>query len=615
MSSQHARPEDDRWKQRFRAPSIWSAFIAPLQPERGLTWADPGGTLQYHAWDVPAGTLRQLTHTSGGHSTHLNLSPDGEWVYYLQDHQGNEIGHFMRMPYAGGEPVDITPEMPPYSEMGFGFARSGACLGFTTAAPSGFDTFLIDIARDGRLGKPRQISHLETICEGPQLSADGRIALMMSSEHSGKNEFSLVAIDTATGTRITELWDGDGTSITTFTGFSPLSGDPRILAQTNRSGIERLLVWNPLTGERQDLDLAIPGAHYGADWSADGDRILVQILDRAEISLAVYHLPDSRMARLNPPPGDYSPLFARGGEAVFAIWSDAGHNSRIVELDPINGHLVGTPLLLTEAPSGHIPRSITFQSSDGASIQGWLCLPEGSGPFPTVLETHGGPTGVKTNSFDPTAQAWVDHGFAFLSINYHGSITFGRDFEQKIWQDLGHWEVEDMNAAHAWLVREGIAQPDAIFLTGWSYGGYLTLMGLGKNPELWAGGMAGVTIADWSLQWEDTADSLRGYQEALLGGTPQEKPEQYRASSPISYVEAVSAPLLIIQGRNDTRTPARPVRIYEEKMRALGKEIEIVWFDSGHIGAFADKELGISHLEKMIHFAQDVLKRMPGASH
>ena len=102
-------------------------------------------------------------------------------------------------------------------------------------------------------------------------------------------------------------------------------------------------------------------------------------------------------------------------------------------------------------------------------------------------------------------------------------------------------------------------------MTGWSYGGYLTLMGLGKRPDLWAGGMAGIAIADWTVQWEDTADTLRGYQEALFGGTQRDVPDRYRASSPISYAEQVRAPVLIIQGRNDTRTPARPVEMYERK--------------------------------------------------
>ncbi len=66
------------------------------------------------------------------------------------------------------------------------------------------------------------------------------------------------------------------------------------------------------------------------------------------------------------------------------------------------------------------------------------------------------------------AQAWMDHGFAFLTINYRGSTTFGREFQEKIRGDVGHWEMEDVAAARHWLVREGIARPDQIFLTGWS---------------------------------------------------------------------------------------------------------------------------------------------------
>jgi len=164
-----------------------------------------------------------------------------------------------------------------------------------------------------------------------------------------------------------------------------------------------------------------------------------------------------------------------------------------------------------------------------------------------------------------------------------------------------------MAAARDWLIEQGIARPDAILLTGWSYGGYLTLLGLGKRPELWAGGMAGIAIADWAVQYEDSADTLRGYQRALFGGTPEEKPEQYAASSPITYAERVSAPVLIIQGRNDTRTPARPIEMYEQRMKAIGKDIDVRWFDSGHLGSFAQVEQSIQFQEWMLRFAYRVL--------
>jgi dipeptidyl aminopeptidase/acylaminoacyl peptidase len=107
------------------------------------------------------------------------------------------------------------------------------------------------------------------------------------------------------------------------------------------------------------------------------------------------------------------------------------------------------------------------------------------------------------------------------------------------------------------------------------------------------------------MMYEDSADTLRGYIGVLFGGTPQEKPEQYRISSPIAYAENVKAPVLIIQGRNDTRTPARPIEVYEQKLKELGKPIEVHWFDAGHWGAGVEQD--IQHLEIMLRFAYRVL--------
>ena len=232
---------------------------------------------------------------------------------------------------------------------------------------------------------------------------------------------------------------------------------------------------------------------------------------------------------------------------------------------------------------------------------------QAEGPFPTILYTHGGPESVQTEEFSPEAQAWLDHGFAWLSINYRGSTTFGRAFQQQIWGNLGHWELEDMVAARDWLVREGIANPDQIFPSGWSYGGYLTLLALGRRPELWAGGMAGVAIADWAMLYEDSSETLKGYCSAMFGGTPAEKPEQYAASSPIADVEQVRAPLLIIQGRNDTRTPARPVEVYAERLRALGRRSTSSGSTPVTSAASPIPTWAIAHQERMLRFAQAVL--------
>jgi dipeptidyl aminopeptidase/acylaminoacyl peptidase len=114
-----------------------------------------------------------------------------------------------------------------------------------------------------------------------------------------------------------------------------------------------------------------------------------------------------------------------------------------------------------------------------------------------------------------------------------------------------------------------------------------------------------VAIADWRLSFEDSAPTLRGAFAAWFGGTPEEKPEAYARSSPITYVEQVAAPVLIIQGRNDTRTPARPIRVYEERMTALGKPIEVHWFEAGHGSYVVEQQ--IEHQELMLRFAYRIL--------
>ena len=260
-----------------------------------------------------------------------------------------------------------------------------------------------------------------------------------------------------------------------------------------------------------------------------------------------------------------------------------------------------------DTPPGRALHSIAFPSSDGQAIQGWLGLPDGDGPFPTIIDMHGGPEAVAGPSYAPQAQTWLEHGFAWLTVNYRGSVTFGRAFQMQIWGNPGHWEVEDLVAARACLVTRGIARADQVLLTGWSYGGYLTLQALGKYPALWAGGMAGIAIADWAVQYTESADTLRAYQRALFQGTPAEKPAQYAASSPITYVEAVQAPILIIQGRHDTRTSARPVATYVERLQALGKPVELHWFDAGHLGPFAQVEEMIGHQERMLQFALQII--------
>jgi dipeptidyl aminopeptidase/acylaminoacyl peptidase len=601
--------DNARWKQRFRAPVVVWTQVALANPTRGLTINNTSGKFQLYAWDVPSGALRQLTERPAG-ILFGALSGDGCYVYYLDDQQGNEVGHFVRIPFEGGEPQDLTPNLPPYSSFAFASSGSARHFGFMAADAEGFHIYSLETRANGECGMPHQLFHSRKFALGPTYSYDGEIAVVATTDRATVQHYNLLAFDTASGAQIAELWDGPGTSIE-VTGFSPRPGDLRVAGTTNRSGVKRPLIWNPRTGERTDLDLPdLAGELFPLDLSLDSERLLLCQFHQAVQQLYLYDLTTQTLIKLNHPGGTFGffaglgTYFGPGGE-IFAQWQDAAHPSQLIALDARTGAKTRTVLAAGDMPPGRPWKSITFPSSDGQIIQGWLGVPEGKGPFPTILHTHGGPEAVMTEMFGPGSQAWMDHGFAFLTINYRGSTTFGREFQEKIWGNVGYWEMEDLAAARHWLVKEGIAQPDAILLTGGSYGGYNTLMGLGRWPDLWASGMALVAIADWTMMYEDSAATLSGYLVALFGGTPQEKLEQYRISSPLTYAENVKAPVLIIQGRNDTRTPARPVEAYEQKLKALGKSIEVHWFDAEHLGAGVERD--VQNLEIMLRFAYRVL--------
>ncbi|MCE5209528.1 MAG: prolyl oligopeptidase family serine peptidase [Chloroflexi bacterium] len=598
-----------RWQQRFLACGVTWTQMASLNPDRGLAGSNRSGVLQLYAWDIPTGNLRPLTDYPTGKMMGY-LSPDGSHVYYLKDEGSNEIGHYVRVPFEGGPEEDITPNLPPYASYSITASGDSSRLLLLAAAQDGFKLYMMDIGQKDKPGEPRLIHQTKSLLQDVHLSSNGQTAVVVSTELSQKLFTNLLAIDADSGIKIAELWDGGETSLQGCT-FSPMAGDQRVLATTNRSGFERPLLWNPHTGERRDFDFKeLDGDVTPCDWSPDGRYLLLQNIHQARQQFYLFDLQEERLIKLDHPCGTYTSFSGYGTyftdkNEIITNWQDATHPAQVIALDMLTGRKTRTVMPGADVPPGQPWKAVTFPSSDGTMIQAWLAVPQGQGPFPTILHTHGGPTGVMTESFDPQAQTWLDHGFAFLTVNYRGSTTFGKDFQNQIVGDLGHWEVEDVEAGLKWLIANGIADPARILKTGWSYGGYMTLMCLGKLPEYFAGGMAGIAIADWSLMYEDQAPTLRGYQVALFGGTPETHAGQYRKSSPITYAENVRVPVLIIQGSNDTRCPVRQMKAYLEKMKKLGKQVDIHWFEAGH-GSMKIEEK-IRQMQIMLDYAYHVL--------
>jgi prolyl oligopeptidase PreP (S9A serine peptidase family) len=240
-------------------------------------------------------------------------------------------------------------------------------------------------------------------------------------------------------------------------------------------------------------------------------------------------------------------------------------------------------------PQANVPPATAFTSHvvtsrDGTRVQLWVGLPsDPSDRRGTILEVHGGPNLATVDRYDAIAQSWIDDGWVFASLNYRGSVTFGRELREKYWGRVGEGEIEDIAAAADWLEEHSLATRDSFFITGPSYGGFLTLMTLGKLPDRFAGGLAHVAQADWVAAYPQMNPALQAAWRGFIGSSPDEAVSPWVLASPITYVEHVRAPAWLNQGAFDTRTPPEQARRYADALRKVGGDVLLDWFAGGHM--------------------------------
>jgi dipeptidyl aminopeptidase/acylaminoacyl peptidase len=220
-------------------------------------------------------------------------------------------------------------------------------------------------------------------------------------------------------------------------------------------------------------------------------------------------------------------------------------------------------------------------------VHGFYVTPDDSGgPFPVLMFVHGGPTWLDMDRWQPEVQAYVDAGFAVGMVNYRGSIGYGREWRDVLIGNIGGPELEDVNAGLRDLVERGIADPARAVVAGHSWGGYVTLLELGKHPDLWICGVAGVPVGDYEHGYDELSPLLQAYDRALLGGhEPKDLPELMRDRNAINFADDVRAPVFLLIGRNDSRCPYGQAMRYVERLQERGHPHEVYVFETGH-GSF-----------------------------
>ena len=265
-----------------------------------------------------------------------------------------------------------------------------------------------------------------------------------------------------------------------------------------------------------------------------------------------------------------------------------------------------------------------IKTRDGLEIVSYLTIAPGVDPrkVPLVLLIHGGPWDRDSDVYDPEVQFLANRGYAVLQANYRGSTGFGIKFFNAGNLQVGLGMVEDVLDAVRWAVDQGIADPKRVAAMGGSMGGFATLRALEMRPDLFACGVDEFGPADEALSFR----SSPSYWSNILArwrrraGDADHDENWNRKISPLFHVDAIRAPLLIVQGKNDPRVTMANADAMVAALRKAKRDVTyVVYPDEGHGFARPENQFdfygrGEEFLAKHLGGRAEPWKKIPGAT-
>jgi dipeptidyl aminopeptidase/acylaminoacyl peptidase len=365
------------------------------------------------------------------------------------------------------------------------------------------------------------------------------------------------------------------------------------------------------------LDADVGGPHwtFGDDVLAplpDG-RLALAVTRRAITRLALLDLDDGRVAdpdlpytavsHLQPTPHGVAFLAASPGLPAAVVAYDAGRGARElrrVELEPLRPG---------DRPR---PEALEVATPDGATTHAFLYPPTNEDhqgptdrPPPLVVFTHGGPTGHASPVLSAQVAYWTSRGIAVADVNYRGSSGFGRAYRDALRGQWGVHDVTDTVAVARHLAERGMVDGDRMVIRGGSAGGFTTLAVLTADDHPFAAGTSFFGVADIAALMQHTHKFEARYLDGLVGPLP-EAAELCRDRSPLTHVDRLRRPLLVLQGLEDTVVPPEQSEAIVRACARRGVPHAYLAFEGEQHG-FRKAENVVTWLESELAFYGQVL--------
>ena len=547
--------------------------------------------------------------------TEAAWSPDGKWIAFQQDFGGNELWDLYVVPSNGGAVVNLT-QTPDVREEAPRWSPDGRTIALNYKPKDGtsYDLALLDFTtrKVSKLTHETSASHSWA---SVAWSPDGA-TLYANRFDIGFTDADVYAVDAATG-NATNLTAHTGKVVNVASSLAP-DGKTLLLTSTEHGGYRNVALLEVGTGKRRWVthtqweaasgDFSPSGKSFTYTLNADGvtDTYLV---DRASLHATKLALG----AGINKPAA-YDNAFAPSGQRLLL-----SHQSAITPTDLWIYDIAArksrrlTRAAIASLSSAPMPESqiVHYKSFDGKIISALLWVPfnlKRDGTSPALVLPHGGPTGQVQDYWSPRVAALVSRGYICIAPNVRGSTGYGMDFQRANYQDLGGGDLQDEVYAARFLQATGYVDAKKIGITGGSYGGFMTLMAVGKTPDVWAAGVELYGIINWMTMLEHEDPVLQQYEKSLLGDPVKDR-AVYDAASPITFIHAVRAPLLVLQGANDPRVPKEEAEQVAALLAKDGKTVDAHYYaDEGH--GFAKRENQIDSIRRTVAWFDKYLKNV-----
>lgn len=559
--------------------------LSPDGREVAFSW-DRSGTNEIFVVPILGERIYQLTDGSD-RSVWPRWSPDGRSIAFLRDAGGNERFQVWLMRRDGKRPRQLT-ELATAGHRDLAWSPDGTRLAFVSN--SGGQRYRLEVI-EVVTGERRALTDGAHDDLQPRWSPDGRWLVFTSRRDQVRTNADLFLIASGGGeavrleTRggqggesIDGRWSPDGRTIAFSTS---VRGRYEIaLAHLDGTAVKRVEILTNTIFDSTE-----------ASWRPDGRGVIyLQARDSQVAARRVFAASHADSAVADLPGVHGSVQVGPDSETLAFSFSSARRPQDVwVRLGrSVAPHAITSSLSPSVDPETLVePAHVRYPSPDGREIPALLYVPHvealrGAGPPPAIVHIHGGPTGQHFSWWDPLSQ-WLAHrGYVVLAPNIRGSTGYGREFQEANRGDWGGKDLADVVAGARWLGREGIADPKRVGAFGGSYGGFMTMYALAREPDVWAAGVSYVGVVSWKTLHETTRGDLREMLERELGD-PATNADLYRDRSPLTHARSIKAPLLILQGANDPRVP----RSEAEQVVALLREGRAtfdyhVYPDEGH---------------------------------